>query len=180
MSLNQSPRSGAGFAGGGSSDLGCGGAAVEKPGLAADRACTDCLGGSVPSCAGRNAWFGGGGGAASYSTEQTVKLAAFNHLNQGCSQSSTGGLLLAPALPRTFHGPGWARAAGPWSLCCSAHLESWVRSAGGTLLPKRSLLAQLSRRGSPGYRPSRLQGCSHTARASSVLPSSPGAVMSLG
>ena len=43
-----------GLAGSGSSDLGCGGAAVEKPGLAADQAYRDCLGNSMPSCAGRN------------------------------------------------------------------------------------------------------------------------------
>lgn len=59
-----------GLAGGGNSDLGCGGAAVEKPGLAADQAYRDCLRSSMPSCAGRNAWFVGGGGriAASYNT----------------------------------------------------------------------------------------------------------------
>ena len=166
-----------GLAGGSSSDLACGGAAVEKPGLAADQACRDW----EVLCHHVLAEMRGlGVGAASYSTEQTVKLAAFNHLNQGCSQSSTGGLLLAPVLPRTFRRPGWAQGAGPWSLCCSAHPESWVRSAGSTLLPQHSLLAQLSRRGGPIHRPSSLRGCSHAARASSVLPSSRGAVTGLG
>ena len=71
-----------GLAGAGSSDLGCGGAAVGKPGLAADQAHRDW---EVLCHHVLAEMHGLGAGAASYSTEQTVKLAAFNHLNQGCS-----------------------------------------------------------------------------------------------